>query len=81
MFVTRVVYLVYYSCRESLPDNRKIVAVTFDIQHPDLISADPPGFNITEDNRNKQEWIIHVKGLNAGHSVLSTNVTPNDIAE
>ncbi|KAH0951707.1 hypothetical protein HN011_000724 [Eciton burchellii] len=68
------------SLTKSLPDTNKIVVVTFDIQHPDLISVDPPDIKITTDNKNKT-WVISVKGLSAGHSILSTNVTPIDITD
>ncbi|XP_029158823.1 cystinosin homolog isoform X3 [Nylanderia fulva] len=52
--------------------------VIIDIQHPDLVSTDPSNFNITS---NIQKWTIYVKGLNAGHSIVSANITPNDITD
>ncbi|EZA48166.1 hypothetical protein X777_14051 [Ooceraea biroi] len=69
------------SLTKPLPPTSKTVIVTFDIQHSDLICTNPSGFNITADNRNQTEWVIHVKGLSAGHSVVNTNVTPSDITE
>ncbi|XP_026827827.1 cystinosin homolog isoform X2 [Ooceraea biroi] len=69
------------SLTKPLPPTSKTVIVTFDIQHSDLICTNPSGFNITADNRNQTEWVIHVKGLSAGHSVVNTNVTPSDITD
>lgn len=75
LFVT---YLLF--CREPLPNIGRTVIVTIDVQHPDLLSVNPPNFNITADNLQK-EWIVSVKGLSAGHSIVSANVTPSDITE
>lgn len=47
-----------------------------DVQHPDLLSINQSNFSIAGDLK---EWVIHVKGLSAGHSIISTNVTPSDI--
>lgn len=63
--------------REPLPTDGS-VNVRIDVQHADLVSANPSSFNITTDQR---EWIIYVEGLSAGHSILSANVTPSDITE
>lgn len=64
-------------CREALPNggNAKVI---IDIQHPDLVSTNPPNFTITP---NVKEWIIYVEGLNVGHSVVTANITPNNITE
>jgi len=75
LFVTRHILL----CREPLSDNRN-ATVTIDVQHPDLLSTNPSNFSIIA-KYSKKEWVICVKGLNAGHSIVSTNVTPNDITE
>ncbi|XP_011631175.1 cystinosin homolog isoform X1 [Pogonomyrmex barbatus] len=61
------------SLTEPLPDG-KIATVTIDIQHSDLLSAEPSNFKITA---GEKEWIIYVKGLSAGHSIVNVNVTPN----
>ncbi|XP_014479673.1 PREDICTED: cystinosin homolog isoform X2 [Dinoponera quadriceps] len=53
------------------------VTVTIVAQHPDLISTSPSSFNIT----TNQTECIQVKGLNAGHSILSANITPSNITD
>lgn len=52
--------------------------MAINIQHPELVSTSPSVFDITE---HKKNWTIIVKGLNAGHSILSANVTPSNITE
>lgn len=64
--------------REPLP-NGKTATVTIDIQHPDLVSTNPSNFSIAGDLQ--KEWIIYIKGLSAGHSIVSANVTPSDVTE
>ncbi|XP_012539895.2 cystinosin homolog isoform X2 [Monomorium pharaonis] len=64
------------SLTEPLPKN---AIVTIDVQHPDLLSASPSNFSIIADKTEEQ--IIHVKGLSAGHSVVSANVTPSNITD
>ncbi|XP_043488698.1 cystinosin homolog isoform X1 [Polistes fuscatus] len=58
---------------ESISQN---VTVNIDIQHKDLISVEPPEFSATTD---KLEYEIFVKGISAGHSTLSLNVTPSNV--
>lgn len=65
--------------REPLPNGRTAI-VTIDVQHPDLLSTNPSDFSIAAGDSQK-EWIIYVKGLSAGHSIVSTNVTPSDVTE
>ncbi|XP_078050353.1 lysosomal cystine transporter cystinosin isoform X2 [Augochlora pura] len=50
------------------------LSVRLDVQHSDLISVDPSSFDTSD---GKTNWIIKVKGLNAGHSIVSANVTPS----
>lgn len=66
-----------FSLTDPLPsgNNAKVI---IDIQHPDLVSTNPSNFTITP---NEKEWIIYVKGLSAGHSIVSANITPNDITD
>lgn len=64
-------------CRESLPQD-KVVRVTLDIQHVDLLSTNPSNFTISQ---NERERIIYVRGLSAGHSIVSANVTPKNVTE
>ncbi|XP_015182819.1 PREDICTED: cystinosin homolog isoform X2 [Polistes dominula] len=52
------------------------VKVIIDIQHKDLISVETPEFVATTD---KLQYEIFVKGISAGHSTLSLNVTPSDV--
>ncbi|XP_012221680.1 cystinosin homolog isoform X2 [Linepithema humile] len=61
----------------SLTDPEKFIKVTIDVQHPDLIAVKPSNFNLT----NEKEQLIYVKGLNAGHSVVSANVNSIDIID
>ncbi|XP_011260905.1 cystinosin homolog isoform X1 [Camponotus floridanus] len=65
------------SLTEALSDTNATVII--DIQHPDLISTKPSNFTITSDV--KKNWIIYVKGLSAGHSIASANVTPSNITD
>ncbi|KAI4482301.1 hypothetical protein M0804_008852 [Polistes exclamans] len=58
---------------ESISQN---VTVRIDIQHKDLITVEPPEFSATTD---KLEYEIFVKGISAGHSTLSLNVTPSNV--
>ncbi|KAL6433273.1 hypothetical protein ACFW04_006458 [Cataglyphis niger] len=67
-----------FSLTEPL-SNDSIAIVTIVVQHPDLISTEPSNFTITSER--KIEWIIHVKGLNAGHSIVSANITPSNITD
>ncbi|KAL0119874.1 hypothetical protein PUN28_007952 [Cardiocondyla obscurior] len=50
------------------------------VQHQDLLSINPSNFSIAE-NDTQSEWTIYIKGLNAGHSIISANVTPNDFTD
>ncbi|XP_066599126.1 cystinosin homolog isoform X2 [Prorops nasuta] len=52
--------------------------VSLDIQHPDLVSVHPAKFNVTI---KENAWDISIKGLNAGHSIISANVTPSNITD
>ncbi|XP_077266204.1 lysosomal cystine transporter cystinosin isoform X1 [Temnothorax americanus] len=67
------------SLTESLPDGRDAL-VTIAAQHPDLLSINPSNFSIAPAD-SPREWIVYVKGLNAGHSIVSANVTPGDITD
>ncbi|XP_011877656.1 PREDICTED: cystinosin homolog isoform X2 [Vollenhovia emeryi] len=67
------------SLTESLPDGRSAI-VTIDVQHPDLLSASPSNFSIAAGD-SQGDWVISVKGLGAGHSTVSANVTPSDITD
>ena len=67
-------------CREPLEPDSRTAKVTIDVQHPDLLSTSPSNFSITPGD-SKTEWIIYVKGLSAGHLIVSANVTPSDITE
>ncbi|XP_032672904.1 cystinosin homolog isoform X2 [Odontomachus brunneus] len=68
------------SLTKPLPPINRSVTVTIDVQHPDLLSTEPSliSFNTTTD---QTKWIIYVKGLSAGHSILNANVTPSNIAD
>ncbi|XP_011700251.1 PREDICTED: cystinosin homolog isoform X2 [Wasmannia auropunctata] len=61
------------------PPDSRTVTVTIDVQHPDLLATNPSNFSITESKL--RVWVILVKGLNAGHSIVSVNVTPSDIMD
>ncbi|XP_024883700.1 cystinosin homolog isoform X3 [Temnothorax curvispinosus] len=67
------------SLTESLPDDRDAL-VTIAVQHPDLLSVNPSNFSIAAAD-SPREWIIYVKALSAGHSIVSANVTPGDITD
>ncbi|XP_033335279.2 lysosomal cystine transporter cystinosin isoform X1 [Megalopta genalis] len=54
----------------------KLVSVRLDVQHSDLVSVDPSSFNTGD---GKTNWTIQVKGINAGHSIVSANVTPSNV--
>ncbi|XP_026671162.1 cystinosin homolog isoform X2 [Ceratina calcarata] len=56
----------------------KNASVQINVQHALLVSTDPKGISI---NENETNWTIHVEGLSAGHSIVSINVTPSDIAD
>lgn len=73
-FVTRLLF-----CRESLPNGRNAI-VTIDVQHPDLLSTSLSNFSIAAGDLQR-EWIIYVKGLSAGHSIVGANVTPSNVTE
>ncbi|XP_043515573.1 cystinosin homolog isoform X2 [Frieseomelitta varia] len=61
-----------------LTENSSVSAlVTIEVQHPDLVSILPPSFTITGGNIEN----ISVKGLSAGHSIVSLNVTPSYITD
>ncbi|XP_076278859.1 lysosomal cystine transporter cystinosin isoform X3 [Lasioglossum baleicum] len=53
----------------------KNAIVRLDVQHPDLVSVSPLSFLI----ENQMQWKISVTGLNAGHSIVSANITPTDV--
>lgn len=73
-----IINFFFSFCREPL-SNDSTAIVTIVVQHPDLISTEPSNFTITSER--KIEWIIYVKGLNAGHSIVSVNITPSNITE
>ncbi|XP_011174966.1 cystinosin homolog isoform X1 [Solenopsis invicta] len=56
---------------EELPDKNAIIKI--DVQHPDLLSVHPLNISIKEE----REWIIYVKGLSAGHSIVNANISHN----
>ncbi|KAK9303433.1 hypothetical protein QLX08_004914 [Tetragonisca angustula] len=61
-----------------LTENSSVSAlVTIEVQHPDLVSILPSRFTITGGNTEN----ISVKGLSAGHSIVSLNVTPSYITD
>ncbi|XP_018394902.1 PREDICTED: cystinosin homolog [Cyphomyrmex costatus] len=66
------------SWTESLQPDSRTALVTIGVQHPDLLSVHPSSFYIPD---SKTEWVIYVKGLSPGHSIVSTNVTPSDITD
>ncbi|KYN44793.1 Cystinosin like protein [Trachymyrmex septentrionalis] len=68
------------SLTEPLEPDSRTAKVTIDVQHPDLLSTSPSNFSITPGD-SKTEWIIYVKGLSAGHLIVSANVTPSDITD
>ncbi|XP_015430264.1 PREDICTED: cystinosin homolog [Dufourea novaeangliae] len=68
-------YLLYLT--GSIAEN---ISVTLDIQHPDLIAVHPPKINFSQ-NEAGNTWKINVKGLNAGHSIVSANVTPANVTD
>lgn len=74
----RYIYNVFFIFRKPLPDINGSVTITLDVQHPDLLSVKPSSLNITTD---QTEWTIYVEGLNAGHSIVSANVTPKNVTE
>lgn len=55
------------------------VVVKFEVQHQDLIRINPDELKINKTNMLKKNWSISVKGLNAGHSIVSVNVIPNNV--
>lgn len=75
VFCITLYHVSFLFFRQAISDTDAIVII--DVQHPDLISIKPSNFTIRSDG----EWIIFVNGLNAGHSVVSTNVTPSNITE
>ena len=66
--------------REPLESDSRPAVVTIDVQHPDLLSTNPSNFSIIPGD-SKTDWIIYVKGLSAGHLIVSANVTPSNITE
>lgn len=54
------------------------VVVKFEVQHQDLIRINPDELKINKIDIQKN-WSISVKGLNAGHSIVSVNVIPNNV--
>ncbi|KAM0733695.1 Cystinosin-like protein [Formica fusca] len=67
-----------FSLTEPLPNDSTAI-VTLVVQHSDLISTEPSNFIIT--SGEKIEWVIYVKGLSAGHSIVSANITPSNIID
>lgn len=67
-----------FSLTEPLPNDSTAI-VTIVVQHSDLISTEPSNFIIT--SGEKIEWVIYVKGLSAGHSIVSANITPSNIID
>lgn len=62
--------------RKNLSENAEVI---IEVQHPDLITVEP--HNITIDKNKTNEWQIFVTGVNAGHSIVSANVTPNNVVQ
>ncbi|XP_020711264.2 cystinosin homolog isoform X2 [Athalia rosae] len=56
------------------------LVVTFDVQHSDLVRTDPVSITRLNDTQ-VNEWSITIFGLGAGHSIVSTNVTPVDATD
>ncbi|XP_031827270.1 lysosomal cystine transporter cystinosin [Nomia melanderi] len=54
------------------------VSVTLDVQHSDLLSVSPDNFLVNGASKN---WTINVLGHNAGHSIVSANVTPMNVTD
>ncbi|XP_031776514.1 cystinosin homolog isoform X1 [Apis florea] len=54
------------------------VVVKFEVQHQDLVHISPDELKINKTDTQKT-WPITVKGLNAGHSIVSVNVIPNNV--
>lgn len=54
------------------------IVVKFEVQHQDLIHINPDELKINKIDVQKN-WSISVKGLNAGHSIVSVNVIPNNV--
>ncbi|XP_076642493.1 lysosomal cystine transporter cystinosin isoform X2 [Halictus rubicundus] len=65
---------ITFSLTKSVSGN---ATVRIDVQHPDLVSVSPSSFPIGSET----EWEIYVKGLNAGHSIVSANITPAEAAD
>lgn len=68
-----------FTLTESLPNGRNAI-VTIDVQHPDLLSTSLSNFSIAAGDLQR-EWIIYVKGLSAGHSIVGANVTPSNVTD
>ena len=56
------------------------VSVTIEVQHPDLVSVNTSSIYITK-NDTKKKWDILINGRSAGHSIISLNVTPNNVTD
>ncbi|KAK2581572.1 hypothetical protein KPH14_002081 [Odynerus spinipes] len=56
------------------------VIVRIDVQHADLVSTEPSKFNITKNEGNIKQKVL-VKGIAAGHSIISLNVTPSNVTD
>lgn len=69
-------YLIF-SYRKNLSED---VSVTIEVQHPDLVSVNTSSIYITK-NDTKKKWDILINGRSAGHSIISLNVTPNNVTE
>lgn len=54
--------------------------MTIEVQHPDLVSVNTSSIYITK-NDTKKKWDILINGRSAGHSIISLNVTPNNVTE
>lgn len=54
------------------------IVVKFEVQHHDLVRINPDELKINKTDIQKN-WSISVKGLNAGHSIVSVNVISNNV--
>lgn len=68
-----ILYVLF--CRNP---NEKSIKVLIDVQHPDLIAIKP---NVTFNISFGENQITYVKGLNAGHSIVSAIVNSTDVIE
>ncbi|XP_012288553.1 cystinosin homolog isoform X2 [Orussus abietinus] len=62
---------------ESISEDLKI---TFEVQHSDLVKTEPSSIFVNATNQ-PQEWNITIFSLNAGHSIITANVTPSTVTD